>query len=500
MNHVSSVLLITILACGRQKDEDSAVSPDLLIPVFEMAPALSTLWIGRSSAVADFDGDGNLDIVGAAEEGYPDGAAQVVAYKGAGDGTFEEVTEAWGLASTDESWGTLAFDLEGDGDMDLIITKAASGGENTLHINDGTGSFTQGEMPDHPCLWSETHGIATADLDLDGDLDVVLANGMVNQFGECTDVLLNDGTGVFTNADVNAAEYLKQACGVALADLDGDMYPDMLLGELGPNPVIHFNTGTPDIFDFADPDENREFDVARSMTIEPFDYDQDGDIDFIISDIEQQAMYRNDGNRNFTNVTVEAGLTGIDLIMDLRTADVDSNGYPDIYFAHELHETKLVTLMMNNGDGTFTDGTVATGLRGAGVELVHGSSFVDINKDSMLDIVVNRGGLEPGTEGGIEIYLNRGPVFKNLRVGIGGYAANSEAVGTKVEVVTDLGSRFAWVRRGDHMGSTSADDLLVGLGEATTIEDVIATYPDGVVVKSGPLQMSDHGQIEIEYP
>ena len=87
-----------------------------------------------------------------------------------------------------------------------------------------------------------------------------------------------------------------------------------------------------------------------------------------------------------------------------------------------------------------------------------------------------------------------------LAVAVGGYALNSQAVGTKVEVVTNAGSKFGWVRRGESMGSTSGGDLLIGLGRATVIEDVIATFPDGEVQATGPVEWAERMRVEIEHP
>jgi hypothetical protein len=473
-----------------------------LVPSFETSEVSPRHRYGLSSALDDFDGDGVLDIIAASWSG-------ALALRGRGDGSFQDVTAEWGLDGVQRAWGSLAVDIEGDGDIDLILSSMADG-NNSLFLNDGNAYFTRTDLPmTRPCAWDdeddlpETHSIAAGDFDLDGDLDLAMSNGMgALPNGGCTEVLFNDGNNSFHY--LQGSERRVHACGATASDIDNDGWIDLVIGDLGSESTVHWNIGPPNFYDFDDVNANTVFSAQRkSMIGETLDYDQDGDLDILVSAKEGTALYRNDGGRIFTDVTEEAGIAGIDPVMNVTSADVDSNGYPDIlvstYWILPRGLPSLNYLLLNTGEGTFVDRTEAAGLGPYNVP-IHGFSFGDLNDDGMLDMVFNLGGMAPGTQGPVLVHLNQGPVKPNLAVDIGGFALNSQAVGTKVEVVTDVGSFFAWVRRGDTMGSSSGGDLLIGLGDATRIDDVIALYPDGEMQRTGPVQWAARMQVEIEHP
>jgi hypothetical protein len=95
-------------------------------------------------------------------------------------------------------------------------------------------------------------------------------------------------------------------------------------------------------------------------------------------------MYRNNGNGTFTDVTEKTGLKGSGFGMGVAAADYDNDGHTDLYV------TSLGggTLYHNNGDGTFTDTTLAAGVGGSGWPT--GALFFDFDKDGLLDLVVAR--------------------------------------------------------------------------------------------------------------
>jgi hypothetical protein len=125
-----------------------------------------------------------------------------------------------------------------------------------------------------------------------------------------------------------------------------------------------------------------------------FDYDSDGDVDIYFLNgapmrgtkmdaVPRDALYRNDGNWKFTDVTNEAGVGDAGHGMGVAAGDYDNDGDPDIY----LNNFGPNVLYRNNGDGTFSDVTKAAGVQN-GNRVGAGASFVDIENDGDLDLYV----------------------------------------------------------------------------------------------------------------
>lgn len=125
-----------------------------------------------------------------------------------------------------------------------------------------------------------------------------------------------------------------------------------------------------------------------------FDYDTDGDIDIYFlngaptrgSDVKEtprNALYRNEGNWQFTDVTTQAGVGDTGFGLGVAAADYDNDGDQDLY----VNNFGPNVLYQNNGDGTFTDVTAESGV-GAGSLVGAGACFLDIEADGDLDLYV----------------------------------------------------------------------------------------------------------------
>lgn len=166
-------------------------------------------------AVADFDGDGHLDV--AELGGYPSASAVSVA-TGLGDGSFVNGSPSFAVGIY--SNGLVVGDFDGDGDVDL-----ATGFKYYLSIrfNDGSGHFSLAQSVD---VGSYVKGIAAGDLDGDGDLDLLATSGGASAIRLVT----NDSTGHF-NATANIPASI-QCYSVMLADTNGDGYLDPWGGDV----------------------------------------------------------------------------------------------------------------------------------------------------------------------------------------------------------------------------------------------------------------------------
>jgi hypothetical protein len=235
-----------------------------------------------------------------------------------------------------------------DGDNDLDIALAIEWAPNTLLLNDGTGSFT--EAPDSiPAADYDSEDAEFADLDGDGDLDLVIVNedNMVNEF------YLNDGSGRFIDvSDRLPLDGTSNA--VAIYDLNGDGYQDILTGNYGTQGVMindgrgHFSDGTEMHWQSADSD---------TQDLELVDIDGDGDFDVAVANEGQNRLYVNEGGR-LVDATQDRLPSREDESREFRAADFDGDGDMDliltnIQLIYDWPRTDY--LLLNDGNGFFSD-------------------------------------------------------------------------------------------------------------------------------------------------
>ena len=115
------------------------------------------------------------------------------------------------------------------------------------------------------------------------------------------------------------------------------------------------------------------------------DYDNDGFYDLFIPDGVASKLFRNNGDGTFTDVTEQAGLSGLDGVSVALFADYDNDGHKDLFVSRTFGPNQL---FHNNGDGTFTDVTEQAGI---GVDYCTTvASWADYNNDGFLDLYVGR--------------------------------------------------------------------------------------------------------------
>jgi predicted nucleotidyltransferase len=147
-----------------------------------------------SIAFADVDGDNDQDVLITGLNSSLDNIAKL--YTNDGTGAF---TEATGIPFEGVQNGSVAFaDVDGDGDMDVLITgNILLDGIAKLYRNDGSGAFA--EVPDTPFEGVQNGSAAFADVDGDGDEDVLIT-GLNNDSDLISKLYINDGEGAFTEA------------------------------------------------------------------------------------------------------------------------------------------------------------------------------------------------------------------------------------------------------------------------------------------------------------
>ena len=230
------------------------------------ADILATAIESRGVTAFDFDNDGDLDLFGVGASGTPGVAEAYV-----NNGGFVFNTHVGGdLTTTVAMRGVLDTDYDGDGDIDILAADD-TGGRLTILNNDGTGIFTRIDAESIGIDRSAFHGVSTADVDNDGDLDLlVVTDGSGHLFIRDSDT----GQYTFSQTFSNIEGYMG-----GFADLDNDGDLDLVFA--GDERVFlnkDLATGT-----FQSAQSVPVAGISDPRAIAFADIDGDGDVDFVIS-------------------------------------------------------------------------------------------------------------------------------------------------------------------------------------------------------------------------
>lgn len=197
-----------------------------LLPPAPASPISPFDNITVDAELADVDGDGDLDIFFANEippiPPFGPNGSQNLLYIQQANGTFTDETTQRLPVSINTTQKMKTLDIDGDGDLDVL---EANVGQNEILINDGNGFFTNGTVGRLPIEDNPTRGLGIDDIDGDGDADFIFANSNDDQ----NQVLINDGTGVFTDeTSTRIPNLLDTSVDAELFDIDYDGDLDLL--------------------------------------------------------------------------------------------------------------------------------------------------------------------------------------------------------------------------------------------------------------------------------
>jgi imidazolonepropionase-like amidohydrolase len=227
-------------------------------------------------------------------------------------GTHEERTASMGIG-----------DIDNDGDMDVVIANGRHWpGQNRIFLNNGSGKFSVSKTLGDERATS--YSTELADFDNDGDLDIAVGNDMAPN-----SLFMNDGEGNFSKVGTFGQNYAPTR-NLVVADIDKDGDMDILITNRGRTNEICLNDGKGD---FA---QTLEFGSSDDSTIdvEVADMDKDGDNDLILAnrDAQQNYVYLNDGALNFSK-KVPFG-SGKDNTRSVAVSDMNGDGFLDIVSAN----------------------------------------------------------------------------------------------------------------------------------------------------------------------
>ena len=419
---------------------------------------------GMGCVFGDYDNDGDLDL-------YVTNYGQNVLYRNNGDATFTDVAEKAGVGDT--RWGTGAVfgDYDNDGDLDLYVpnyiehdldklaeaqkTSTQYGQsvprklnphsfepqDNVLYRNNGDGTFTDvtAELSVESLGGRSLQAIFT-DFDLDGDLELYVANDLSPNF-----LYRNNGDGTFTDvSDASWAADFRGSMGLATGDYDGDGDLDLFMSHwIEQENALYSNMwkeegaigGKSSKVEGMQPIHLVDESYGASLGEESlkyvgwgtdlFDYDNDGDLDIFVA-----------------NGHTFQYLDNYDLLIPQK----------DQFFRYD-------------GDGIFTDLSAATGIAALPYRVGRGVAFGDYDSDGDVDIfIVNN-------HDRAVLLRNEGGNRNNwLHVKVIGTKGNHDAVGARIRLKTGDRIQLREINAGASYLSFNSLTAEFGLGQETTVD------------------------------
>jgi hypothetical protein len=385
-------------------------------------------------------------------------------YHNNGDGTFTDVTAKAGVAGGGWSTSAAWVDLDGDGLLDLVVARYLQWdfediwcGEHKpgyraychpdqfrpipplVYHNDGNGHFREISQKSNLSKPGKGLGIAIADYNRDGRIDVFIANDSVPEF-----LYENKGNGTFdevgliSRAAVDADGSTFAGMGVDFADYNNDALPDLVVTTLAYQRFAIFKNNGDGTFSYASQNSG-----LGAMT-------------FLLSGWGVQFIdYDNDGTKDL--------LAGRGHVMDT----VEQN-FPQLRYREPL-------LLAKNMGSTFVDVSAVAGSVFSQAWSARGLAIGDIDNDGRLDAVVTT------NDGPAYVLHNETPTQDHwLTLKLIGHKSNRDAIGAEVKIVTPEGQQLATVTTAGSYLSSSDKRVHFGLGNNATVKSIDIRWPSGI--------------------
>ncbi|VAW43204.1 hypothetical protein MNBD_CHLOROFLEXI01-2146 [hydrothermal vent metagenome] len=437
-------------------------------------------------AWGDIDRDGWVDFY------VTDTAGPNSLFRNNGDGTFSRSPHDQTVALPNAYSGGASFaDYNNDGWLDLYVV---NWGANRLFRNQAGQGFI--DVTAQAGVGDEANGQTASwgDYDNDGWLDLYVANwacyprcGRPNQ-GDTDRLYHNNGDGTFRDVTRLLSGKTNGAGFVASftdydndGDLDIYLVNDEFLFPIG-NKLWRNDGPGCDGHCFTEVAAEAGADTrVMGMGLATADYDNDGDFDFYFSNAGPMTLLQNQGDGTFADVAAQAGVDMPGNIAWAATAfDYDNDGWQDLYLAVMTTANHggipANPLFHNNGDGTFT--RVRSGSGAADVGPTMGIATADFDNDGWVDLLIGN------KDDGYSLLRNQvgaqsGNRWFALQL-VGGGPINRDAIGARVTVRSADGSvQTREVQSGGSLGAGNELKLHFGLGTAVSIPKLTIVWPNG---------------------
>lgn len=430
-------------------------------------------------AVGDFNRDGYQDIYLPSGGNLPDRL-----FLNNGDGTFDEVAAAWGIAVSHRGTGATVADFDNDGWLDLFVTSlgpsgASAAGHHKLYRNDQGHGFTDvaAAMGVNSTGTADGWGGAFGDYDNDGDLDLAVCGF---QQGATNKLFRNDGA-TFTDVTASAglAAGLSNISGFAIkfVDMDGDLDQDLIwIGDFSTSRYF-VNNGNGTFTDFTAASGTSMDGTEMGVTVA--DFNEDGLFDFYVTTINTNNLYINQGGNVFANVATGSGAVSGGWGWGTVAIDMNHDTRIDLLSTTQsLRQYAWRNVSQSPQNVQFQETALSIGLLSTANG--RGLSNIDYDNDGDQDLVIFPYG------GSMVLYRNdlSAPDTHWLRVFLdNGCSTTIPADGVGAVVRATVGNR-TWmhaIEAGTNYLSNSELSAHFGLGAATIVDTLSVTWPDGQV-------------------
>ncbi len=488
--------------------------------------------IGSGVALLDYDHDGWLDIyiVNGSTRDVLDGkepAPKAALFHNNHDGTFTNVAEQAGVTNERWGFGVAVGDYDNDGWPDLYV---ANYGKNRLYHNNHDGTFTDVAEKAGVTLGNWSTGPSFGDYDGDGRLDIFvpgyihwdmnrlpLAGTAAVGFANCSfrgattmcgprglpgepdHLFHNNGDGTFTDVSEKAGVSDKRkyyGFSSTFVDINNDGKVDLIVTDDSSPNYLYINKGDGTFQDssfFSGFALNQDARETAGMGVAVGDYMNNGLLDIYTTTFsdDYKALYRNDGDANFVDITPQMGMaepTYPFLSWGDSFFDFDNDGWKDLMFVSghvypqvDQHnwgtswaERPMLFHNVNQGK-KFEMMPPVEGSGLADVIPARGAAFGDLFNDGKIDVVINCIDHTP-------VLLRNVNKDSNHWVGfqlIGGPKSPRDAIGAKVFVTVNGQRQRSDVASGGSFESSSDLRMHFGLGSAVSVDKVEINWPDG---------------------
>ncbi len=460
----------------------------------------------------DIDGDGDQDLFVTSTRGGN------VLFANDGKGVFTDITGPAGVNYVGHSQGATMFDADNDGDLDLFVSNTARWTTNRFHPrekhyvglpnlwrlakapiehnlfyrNDGTGKFEEVTKQSGLAGLGWGGDFAVFDYDEDGDVDVFLSN----MFGRSI-LFQNDGAGHFV--DVTRDALGKTPWGTVGAksfDYDGDGHLDLMLVDMHSDMWMSFG------YDPKKIDEKKKYPRPFGKWEEESGYDPKAAQDLLrtlkvpMQDVFfGNALYRNKGDGTFEETSDKAGAETF-WPWGIAAGDFNNDTHTDVFLPSGMGFPYFYwrsMMLMNNGDGTFTDRSGQTGIDPPpdGIELdeiagrpavksARCASVLDANGDGQLDLIVNN------FNDRAHLMINRWPARHYVAFRLEGTTSNRDAVGAVIRLKIGSRTLISQVHAAGGYLAQSTKTVHFGLGASDKIDRCTIRWPSGQIQEIGP--------------